>query len=104
MLHFVSSGEQNTPSAVQLVPLTTLWLPLIHVHCTVSPAWMMTCAGWNSRTPLGPTATWKTLPASDAPASPASDASATVESSASAEESRVASASPPSPSDASANH
>ena len=51
-------GEQNLLSALQLSPLVTEWLPLSHVHNTVSPTWIVTEAIWKVCTPLaGPTCT-----------------------------------------------
>lgn len=63
------SGEQNCPSAVQDVPLVTLWLSLPQVHRTVSPTNMFNVSGTNRNlSPTGPTATSKTwLPANRLP-------------------------------------
>ena len=54
-------GEQNCPSAVQGVPLVTLWSSLPQVHRTVSPTEMFNVSGTKRILfPDGPTATSKT--------------------------------------------
>jgi hypothetical protein len=42
---FVSFGEQNTLSAVQFVPLVTLWPLAAQIHVTVSPTLIVTAFG-----------------------------------------------------------
>jgi hypothetical protein len=55
------SGEQNCSSAVQGVPLVTLWASLPQVHRTVSPTEMFNVSGTKRILfPDGPTATSKT--------------------------------------------
>ena len=59
----MSLGEQNCPSAVQDVPLVTLWSSLPHVHRTVSPTEMLSVSGTKRILfPDGPTATSKIWP------------------------------------------
>lgn len=48
-------GEQNLPSAVQLLPLVTVWSLLSHVHFTVSPTWIVTDGIEKECAPPGPT-------------------------------------------------
>lgn len=50
-------GEQNVLSAVQLLPLVTVWPPKSHVHVTVSPTWMVSELGEKAWAPLGATCT-----------------------------------------------
>jgi hypothetical protein len=50
-------GEQKVLSAVQLLPLVTVWPPKSHVHFTVSPTWIVTVLGLNTCPPLGATCT-----------------------------------------------
>jgi hypothetical protein len=42
------SGALN-PLAVQLLPLVTVWLPLVRTHLTVSPTFTVTDDGVNER-------------------------------------------------------
>lgn len=53
----MSLGEQNRLSAVQLLPLVTVWPPESHVHITVSPTWIVTELGLKTWLPLGATCT-----------------------------------------------
>jgi hypothetical protein len=53
----VSFGEQNLLSAVQPLPLVTVWPPESHVHFTVSPTWIVTELGLKTWLPLGATCT-----------------------------------------------
>jgi hypothetical protein len=50
-------GEQNCPSAVQELPLVTLWPLAAHVHRTVSPTEILTVLGSNVSVPPGATVT-----------------------------------------------
>ena len=61
---FVLFGEQNCPSAVQVVesPLVTLWWLLPQVQRTVSPTEMVTVLGENVNVLFGPTITSKICP------------------------------------------
>jgi hypothetical protein len=43
------SGALKSPLAVQLLPLVTVWLPLVRTHLTVSPAFTVTDDGENDR-------------------------------------------------------
>ncbi len=60
----MSSGEQNMPSAVQLVPLVTEWPLAAQTHCTVSPTLTVAVDGWNASIPFGPTMIVIATPAS----------------------------------------
>ena len=55
LAQFVSLGEQNWLSGVQLEPLVTVWPLLSQVHVTVSPTLIVTVEGWNTGMPFGPT-------------------------------------------------